>query len=152
MSKNPPILSKSRLLAGLQCPLRLWYQCYNLELATPGSPIKQALFDTGHQVGVMATENYPSGILIDEDYLHHEEATQSTLNAINNPNVGAIFEAAYMEDGVRVRADILERLPSGDWNLIEVKSSTRVKDEHLTDVAVQYHVLKRGGYALNGFI
>ena len=27
-----------------------------------------------------------------------------------------------------------------DWNLIEVKSSTRVKDEYLTDVAVQVPV------------
>ena len=75
MSENLPLLSKSRFLAGLQCPLRLWYQCFNRELATPVSPMQQSLFDTGHKVGQIATERYPSGILIEEDYMHHEAAT-----------------------------------------------------------------------------
>lgn len=148
MNKDLPILSKSRFLAGLQCPLRLWYQCYNRELATPVSPMQQALFDAGHKVGQMATERYPGGILIEEDYMHHEAAIQSTLDAMKDSNVGTIFEAAYMEDGVRIRADILERLQAGGWNLIEVKSSTGVKAEYLTDVAVQYHVLEMAGIDL----
>jgi hypothetical protein len=28
-SRKIPTLSKSRYLAGLQCPLRLWHQCYS---------------------------------------------------------------------------------------------------------------------------
>lgn len=149
MSKDLPILSKSRFLAGLQCPLRLWYQCYNRELAAPISPMQQTLFDIGHEIGRMAAESYPSGILIEEDHLHHEEAVQSTIAAMIDPKTGAIFEAAYMEDGVRIRADILERLPSERWNLIEVKSSTGVKEEYRTDVAVQYHVLQTAGLDLD---
>ena len=86
--------------------------------------------------------------MIEEDYMHHEAAIQSTLDAMKDSSVGAIFEAAYMEDGVRVRADILERLSPGRWNLIEVKSSTGVKEEYLTDVAVQYHVLQMAGIDL----
>ena len=40
--------------------------------------------------------------------------------------------------------DILER--DGDaFRLIEVKSSTRLKDEHLPDVAIQLHVLRASG-------
>ncbi|MBN1546224.1 MAG: DUF2779 domain-containing protein [Syntrophaceae bacterium] len=148
MSKDLPLLSKSRFLAGLQCQLRLWYQCYNRELATPVSPMQQVLFDTGHRVGQMATRRYPGGALIEEDYMHHEAAIQTTLDAIKDSSVRAIFEAAYMEDGVRIRADILERLPSGRWNLIEVKSSTGIKEEYLTDVAVQYHVLEMAGIDL----
>ena len=110
--------------------------------------MQQALFDSGHEVGRMATERYPRGTLIEEDHMHHEEANQSTLDAMNDSAVGAIFEAAYMEEGVRVRADILERLPSGRWTLIEVKSSTGVKEEYLTDVAVQYRVLQMAGIDL----
>jgi hypothetical protein len=53
-----PMLSKSRFLAGLQCPLRLWYQCYNREFATPASPSQQAIFDMGHEVGLLATKFY----------------------------------------------------------------------------------------------
>lgn len=139
------MLSKSRFLAGLQCTLRLWYECYNRELIPETPPGQQALFDTGHEVGRLATQLYPGGVLIEEDHLHHEEAVQRTLDAMANPNVPAIYEAAFTFDNIRIRVDILERLDNGKWNFIEVKSSTSAKDVHLPDVAVQYYVLRGAG-------
>ena len=147
--RNVPMLSKSRFLAGLHCPLHLWYQCYNRDLASEVSPSQQAIFDMGHEVGRLATQLYPGGVLIEEDHLHHEEAVQSTLSAMKDPNVAAIYEAAFISDGVRIRVDILERLNDGEWNLIEVKSATSVKDLYLPDVAVQYHVLSGSGLNIN---
>jgi len=47
----------------------------------------------------------------------------------------------FFSGGVRIRVGILERLNDGRWNLIEVKSSTSVKEVHLPDVAIQYYVL-----------
>jgi hypothetical protein len=143
--KKAPTLSKSRFLAGLQCPLRLWHQCYNRDLASEISPVQQAVFDTGHEVGRLATKLYPEGILIEEDHFHHKEAVKSTLKAIEDPNIPAIYEAGFIHDRVRVRVDILERINDGKWNLIEVKSSTSEKDIYLPDVAVQCHVLKGSG-------
>ena len=63
------MLSKSKYLAGLQCPLRLWHQCFNPDLASPVSPTQQALFDTGHEVGQLATRLYPEGVLVETDPL-----------------------------------------------------------------------------------
>ncbi|MBW2285546.1 MAG: DUF2779 domain-containing protein, partial [Deltaproteobacteria bacterium] len=123
-----PLLSKSRFLAGLQCELRLWHTCYNRDLAGEVSPVQQYIFDMGHRVGELATRLYPKGVLIEEDYLHHREAVLHTRSAMEDASIKAIFEAAFLEDGVRIRVDILERLPSGEWNLIEVKSSTSTKD------------------------
>jgi hypothetical protein len=139
------MLSKSRFIAGEQCQLRLWYQCFNPDLATPVSPAQQAIFDTGHEVGELATQLYPEGVLIREDHLHHKEAVQTTLKAMQNPNIRSIYEAAFLFDDVRIRVDILVRLDNGQWNLIEVKSSTSVKDVHLPDVAIQYYVLQGSG-------
>jgi predicted RecB family nuclease len=147
--KKNPMLSKSRFLAGLQCPLRLWYECYNPELASETSAAQQASFDMGHEVGQLATQLYPGGIFIEDDHFHHEEAVQNTLEAMGNPNIPAIYEAGFIYDGVRIRVDILERVGKGEWNLIEVKASTRPKDIHLPDVAVQYHVLKGSGLDVN---
>jgi signal transduction histidine kinase len=67
--------------------------------------------------------------------------------------VPAIFEAALLYGGVLIRADVLERVPSAvgepcDWRLIEVKSSTRVKDIHLEDLAVQSEVVAGAGLRL----
>ncbi len=138
-------LSKSRFLAGLQCPLRLWHRCYNPHLASEVSPVQQAMFDAGHEVGLLATHLFPGGRLIEEDYLHHSEAVEATREAIGDPSLPALFEAAFLFDDVRVRADILERRDDGRWNLIEVKSSTSVKGVYLLDVAIQCYVLQGAG-------
>jgi hypothetical protein len=147
--RTSPALSKSRFIAGLQCHLRLWYQCYESQLASEVSPAKRALFDTGHEVGNMATQLYPQGILVEENHFHHEDAVRSTGKLMNDPQVPAIFEAAFFNDNVRVRADIIERIDDGSWNLIEVKSSTSVKHVYINDVAVQYHVLQGSGVTVN---
>ena len=145
VSKKMLMLSKTRFQAGLQCPLRLWHTCYNPDLASEASPVQQAIFDTGHEVGRLATQRYPGGVLIEEDHLHHQEAVESTLVAMGDPKVRAIYEAGFLYDDVRVRADILRRQENGKWDLIEVKSSTRVKEEYYPDVGIQYYVLKGAG-------
>ncbi len=53
-----------------------------------------------------------------------------------------------------MRVDILERVQNGDggsssWRLIEVKSSTRVKDVHLDDLSIQSHVVLGAGLRLD---
>jgi len=95
MPTRLPLLSKSRFWAGIQCPLRLWYQCYNRELATEASPSQQAIFDMGHEVGKLATRVYPGGILIGEDHLHHQQAVQSTRTGLDDLSVPAIPRYAY---------------------------------------------------------
>ncbi len=148
-SDKTPKLSKSRFLSGLQCPLRLWYTCFSPELATEVSPAQQALFATGHHVGELATRLFPKGVLIREDHLHHEAAVRKTEDVLQDQGVKSIYEAAFLYDGVRIRVDILERLGNGHWNIIEVKSSTSIKDVHLPDVAIQYYVLKGTGLVIN---
>jgi hypothetical protein len=107
------------------------------------------MFDTGHEVGRLATEIYPGGVRIEEDHFHHEDAVRSTLEVLKNRDVPAIYEAAFLEDGVRIRVDVLQRVNDSAWNLIEVKSSTKVKKEHVPDVAVQWHVLQSAGLSVS---
>ena len=54
----------------------------------------------------------------------------------------AIFEATFTHDNILARVDILERLPRNKWRLIEVKSSTSLKDYYLYDVAIQRLILE----------
>lgn len=140
-----PMLSKSKYIAGLQCPLRLWHTCYNQELASAVSPVQKAVFDTGHEVGKLATQLYRGDVHIETDPLRHEEAVESTMEAMEDPKTRAIYEAAFLYDEIRVKVDILERLKNGKWNLVEVKSSTKVKEVYCPDVGIQYYVLKGAG-------
>jgi hypothetical protein len=52
-------------MSGTQCHLRLWYACFEAEFASEPDAALQAIFDTGHQVGELATQRYPGGVLIE---------------------------------------------------------------------------------------
>ena len=140
-----PSLSKSRFISGNQCHLRLWYDSYERDLAPPPDDSLQAVFDTGHEVGLLACQRHPGGRSIDHDYRHVREALEETCAVIEAGTTPALFEAAFRHEGVLVRADILERLPGGGWRLGEVKSTTRVKDHFVLDLAVQLWVLRGAG-------
>lgn len=142
-------LSKSRFMAGLQCHLRLWYQCYRRDLIPETDVATQYIFDTGHKVGKLATELNPGGILVESDHFHHEESVEITGNLIRDESIPAIFEAGFFFDDVRIRVDILQRAQGGKWNLIEVKSTTKAKDDHIYDAGIQYHVLKGSGATID---
>lgn len=51
------------------------------------------------------------------------KAVTRTAALMADRSVPAIFEAAFEHSGMRVRVDILERLPRGYWGMREVKSS-----------------------------
>jgi len=134
-------LSKSKFTAGLQCLKRLWNQCHRPDEKPAPDPATQALFDTGHQMGKFARRLIPGGVLVEEDYMHHKEAIETTQRLIADETVPAIYEAAFVFEDIRIRVDILERLPGGRWQMLEVKSSTSVHDYHFYDVAIQKYVL-----------
>lgn len=144
-----PGLSKSRYQAGLQCPKRLWLRCHQPDLADPLSEGRLAIFATGHEVGALAREYFPGGVLLEEDHTQSSDALRTTARLLVE-GTACLFEAAFMHEGVLVRPDVLRRTADGRWDLIEVKSTTEAKEEHITDVAIQAWVLQGAGLELNG--
>jgi hypothetical protein len=60
-----------------------------------------------------------------------------------------LYEAAFSYHGGYARADILVPVAGGAWDLIEVKSTTGLKEEvHLPDIAFQAFVLTGAGIKL----
>ena len=147
-----PRLSKSKFLAGLQCRKRVYLEVHHPNWAAPPDPSMQAVLDMGTELGVLARSRFSEGVLIEEGYRQREAALTHTAAVLADPTVSAIFEGAFEHNGVLVRVDILERIAGGDarsWRLIEVKSSSRVKDVHLADLAIQSDVLQGCGIALS---
>ena len=143
--QTSPQLSKSRFLAGLQCLKRLYLECYHRELADPVEAGQQAIFDAGTAVGELARQRFPGGVLIKGQYFEHSQAVRSTQALLPDASVPALYEPAFAFQRVRTRADVLNRTGWQAFDLIEVKSTTRAKDEHIPDVAIQMHVIEGAG-------
>ncbi|HKS06227.1 MAG TPA: DUF2779 domain-containing protein [Gemmatimonadaceae bacterium] len=139
-----PALSKSRFLAGWQCPKLLWWQVHepNAKELEPDVVLRD-LFDQGQLVGERAREEWPDGVLIEGERYDPERVVQ-TMRAIDG-GAPALFEACFEADDVFCAIDVLERNDDGAWTVIEVKSSNSVKDFHIPDLAVQLHVLRASG-------
>ena len=77
-----------------------------------------------------------------ESHLEHSDAVAATLEDLKDRSIPAYYEAAFSFDGIRIRTDILRRVSGDAFDLVEVKSTTGVKAEHIPDVAIQLHVLE----------
>lgn len=140
------MLSKSRIISAYQCEKRLYLEINKPELLPiEVSVSQQAVFDQGHEVGLEAQKRFPNGILIDAKAYEAEKAASETQEAIKN-GANTIYEATFIHENVQARVDILHRKNSkSSWEIIEVKSSTKVGDIHLQDVAIQTWVLQGAG-------
>ena len=143
-------LSKSRFQNGLQCLKRLYLESYHQELADPIDPGLQARFDTGTTVGEVARLRFPNGRLIEETHLEHDQAVETTQTLLNDASIPALYEPAFTFHSIRTRIDVLSRNGLRDFDLVEVKSSTKLKPEHITDVAIQVYAVEGSGIPING--
>jgi hypothetical protein len=135
-----PLLSKSKYLIGLQCLKYFWISLHEKDKIPEVDLAKQQMFDQGHLVGQLAKQLFPDGIDIPEaDFKENLEKTKEFIK-LGKP----LFEPAFMVENLYSRADIL--VPVGDeWDIIEVKSGTKVKDVNIHDVSFQKHVYQKAG-------
>jgi len=134
-------LSKSKFVAGVQCLKRLYLQVRLPELAAEMDEGAEAILNQGHEVGLLAQQAFPGGVAVAQSHDELGAALDETQRLVADPKIPAIFEATFRYQGVLVRVDVLERVRRGRWRVIEVKSTTSVKDYHIYDVAIQRHVV-----------
>jgi hypothetical protein len=150
MAKKVKRLSKSKYLIGLQCPKALWLSYHRKDLQPEVDEHKQHVFDTGNEVGKLATKYFKGGIEITEGHRDIDKAIESTNRAVENGEKH-IFEAtACSIDGAFSRIDILNKVNKGSdaWDLVEVKASNQVKDYHIDDMAFQRYAFTNAGYKI----
>lgn len=142
---NEIIISKSKYLYGLQCLRYLWYQINAKEEIPQPSFVGQFIFNQGIQVGEYAKKLYPEGIDagIVGKFNEHTEQRKGTLEILKERK--PVFEAGCRSGNVYCRADILVPAEEASWDIIEVKSSTRVKEENIHDIAFQKFCFESAG-------
>src|SRR5204863_7719470 len=146
MARESLRLSKSRFLAGLQCHKQLWWRVHEPDAPelVPDAAHRNIL-DQGNEVGRKAREYIPGGTLVDLPFHEFDNKVARTREVLQcDPAPPAIYEATFLADETYAAVDILERGPRGH-GVVEVKATNSLKPQHLPDVAVQVHVLRRAG-------
>ena len=127
-------LSKSRLIAYRQCPKRLWLEIHRPDLRVEDESAR-GRFAAGHRVGELAQAQYPDGTMIAPDN-NLTQALSETRRLLDLQPRKVLFEATFQAEGLLVRADLLRPVERG-WQIVEVKSSTKVKEHHVEDAAIR---------------
>jgi len=144
-------LSKSKIIAYRQCPKRLWLEVHRRELRDDSG--SEVAFAIGNEVGDVARQVYDKngeGVFLDLGEIGFSEAFRRSEELLAEGKV-PVFEAGVRAGGGLAFADVM--LPDGSsdssrWHMIEVKSSTSVKDYHRDDVVVQTYIATAAGVEL----
>ncbi len=166
-----PFLSKSKYLSGLQCSKLLWSNYHAKQLFPPVDSGTQAIFDQGHEVGQLAKTLFPGGIEVAGEHTDFSSLFWNTQEALVHRR--PVFEGTFKYQNGFCRVDVLvpvkeqrvtakaprkdgRKISRGDaataakdenglWDIIEVKSSTTVKEVNLHDLALQRYVVEGSG-------
>ncbi|MFC1935125.1 DUF2779 domain-containing protein [Chloroflexota bacterium] len=135
------LLSKTKYLTGLQCPRLIWIEIHEPGNIPETDPVTQHVFDQGHLVGELAKKLFPEGINISTDNFMGNIYRTKDLLQERKP----LFEAGILVGKLYSRVDVLSPADEEGWDIVEVKSSTSVKDVHINDVTFQRYCCSQLG-------
>ena len=145
MSKH--ILSKSTFMYGCQCEKRLFLCKFRPELRNPEDERKQAILESGTNVGLLARDLFKGGEdASPPDFYSYDKSIAKTKKLIES-GAKVIYEAAFQFNEVMCALEILVN-KKDKWYAYEVKGSTSVKEQYVQDAALQYHVITNSGLEL----
>lgn len=139
-------LSKSKYLVGIQCPKLLWTHYNAKHLLPPVDAGTQAVFDQGHQVGELAKKLFPGGIDVEWD-IGFKEVLKRSRELLKERK--PLFEAGFMSNRTYARVDVLVPAEDDQWDIVEVKSGTGVKEVNLHDLAFQRRCYEGAGLRIH---
>jgi len=136
-------LTKTLFVQGKRCPKLLYYSVNKKQDIPKDSLGVEFRKIQGIKVGDLAKELYPEGV----DLAKYPDPTKLKLTEENRGKI--VFEASVQFEDLFARADILKPNDDGTFDILEVKSDTQVKPEHIPDVAFQRYVFEKSGYKIN---
>lgn len=145
-----PKLSKSKIRTGMNCPKAIWLDKYKREEKRKFTKEELYRFGQGTRVGELAARTlFPTGVRVEGGWRKPIQAAQLTDDLIKSGE-NVLFEAAFVSDeGIVALLDIMQLIDENTIDFNEVKSSTKLKPEHIEDATIQKYVLENLGYNVN---
>lgn len=133
-------ISKTSFVEGKNCGRAFWLKANRPELFAPSD---NARTDTGHEVGDLAKPYF--GDYAEIEMTGDFEAMARETERLMRSGCANICEATFIANGMLCMVDILHAGADGGWDVVEVKSTTKVKDRHVADLSFQRLVLAECG-------
>lgn len=139
-------LSKSDFLLYMKHPAWLWLKKYQPEMLPGVDQSLQAIFDNGTLFESYVENTYPNSVKIgfSRNGLSYKSMPERTARAIN-AGARTVLQGRAEANGLTCIFDVLEHISGNNYALTEIKSSTKVKDEHILDLGFQKIVLEKSG-------
>jgi hypothetical protein len=141
-------LSKSDYTTYLKHPAWLWIKKHAKAMLPPIDPATQAIFDTGHEFEQYAEALFPGGVTLGfNDYDEYLSLPERTTQALDE-GILTIFQGRFEHEQLTFICDVIQVVNGKVVDLIEIKSSTSAKPEHIVDLAFQMVVLEKCGFSV----
>ena len=127
-----------------ECAKNAWLRLHRPDIyyASELTEFEQSLIDTGIEVEGAARGLFPGATLIVASQTEAQQKTGDLLTA----NSGTLFQPVFEKDGLLAAIDVLQfDNTTGQYSIHEIKSSTRIEEEHLYDLAFQVVLLRKNG-------
>lgn len=129
-------ISKSKIKQNKQCSKLLWLEINKPKLKKYSSETLKT-FSRGRDVESIAKEQFPNSKEVKA--FKHIDKLKQTDDFLKTEQ--AIFEASFVGNEVFIQVDILNKIAEGLYDVIEIKSGTKISPEYLDDVIIQYFAI-----------
>jgi CRISPR/Cas system-associated exonuclease Cas4 (RecB family) len=138
-------ISKTDYVLWRECPKNAWLKLHRADIynATELTEFEQSVIDAGIETEDVARGLFPGGILIAGS---KTDTRQKTLDLLITAKTQTLFQSVFEKDGLLAAIDVLQfDDATGAYALHEIKSSTRIEEQHLYDLAFQVMLLRKNG-------
>ena len=132
-------MNKTDFLAATSCTTMAWYQARH-ESPAPDEAAKFRM-EQGRQIGELARQLFPDGILVHD---LNDVGIADTQQLLDDEDTTTIFEATFSSGAFTAKADVLNRNGDG-WDVTEVKSGFSDHARYVDDLAYTVLVLRLAG-------
>ena len=143
-------ISKSDYMLFLKQPAWLWVKKNDPSKIPPVDAATQAMFDAGHAFEPYVESLFPGGETIaweKSDWNSYKTLPARTKQALES-GAKVVFQGRFEWQQFTFLPDIIEVVGDKVLDLYEIKSSTKVKTDHLYDLAFQKTVLEGNGFTV----
>jgi hypothetical protein len=140
-------ISKTDYILWRACAKNAWLRIHKPDVyySTELTEYEQSVMEMGIEVERVARGLFPDGVIVTGS---QTDAFQETCSLIA-PNTRTVFQPVFEREGCLAIVDVLQReLGVDEWSIYEIKSATKVKEEHVYDLAFQVVLLRKQGINL----